>query len=65
MAGLLAFAVPVTFFPGAISAMREPTALDLAMLAVWYVLYGVELWSSLLVIGYFFQRLGPANRVAR
>ena len=26
MAGLLSFAVPVTFFAGAVSVMREPTA---------------------------------------
>ena len=38
MAGLFAFAAPVTFFPGAVSAMRDPTTEDLMMLALWFVL---------------------------
>ena len=33
MAGLFAFAVPITFFPGAVSAMRDPTTADLVKLA--------------------------------
>jgi hypothetical protein len=65
MAGLLSFAVPVTLFPGAVTVMREPTAENVMMLASWYVLYGVELWGLLLVIGYAFQRQHPNTRYAR
>ena len=43
--------------------MREPTAVDVMMLASWYVLYGVELWGLLLVIGYAFQRLHPNTSI--
>ena len=65
MAGLLSFAVPVTFFAGAVSVMREPTAAAVMMLALWNLLYGIELWCLLLVIGYAFQRLRPTGRFAR
>src|SRR6266536_3529714 len=65
MAGLLSFAVPVTLIPGAVSVMREPTAAIVLTLASWYVLYGVELWSLLLVIGYAIQRLQPTTRYVR
>ena len=65
MAGLLSFAVPVTLFPGAVSVMREPTAVNVTMLASWYVLYGVELWGLLLVIGYAVQRQHPNTRYVR
>jgi len=52
MSGLLSFAAPVTFFSGAVSVMREPTAVDVLVLTAWFVLFGVELWGLLLVIGY-------------
>jgi len=65
MAGLLSFAVPVTLFPGAVSVMREPTAANVILLAFWYVLYGLELWCLLLIIGYAFQRQYPNTRYAR
>jgi hypothetical protein len=57
MAGLLAFAGPVTFFTGALSVMRAPTAVDLARLTLWYMLYGVSLWCLLLITGYGCERL--------
>lgn len=57
MAGLLSFAVPVTFFPGALSVMREPTARDVIALTAWYVMFGVELCGLLLVIGYVLQKM--------
>ena len=59
MAGLLAFAAPVTFFFGALSVMRDPTAADMARLALWWLLYGFELWGLLLAIGYADQHLAP------
>src|SRR6185369_11626771 len=65
MAGLLSFAVPVTLFPGAVSVMREPSAANVILLASWYVLYGLELWCLLLVIGYAFQRQHTNSRYAR
>lgn len=65
IAGLFAFAVPVTFFPGAVSAMRDPTAADLLKLALWFVLYGIELLCLLLIVGYAFVRLRPKGRYAR
>ena len=57
MAGLLAFAGPVTFFTGALSVMRAPTAIDLAQLGMWWILYGVLLSCLLLTTGYFCERL--------
>jgi hypothetical protein len=65
MAGLLSFAVPVTFFTGDLSVMSDPTAAVVMMLASWFVLYAVELWFFLLVIGYAFQRLYPTTKYAR
>jgi hypothetical protein len=65
MASLFAFAVPVTFFPGAVSAMRDPTVADLLKLSSWYVLYGAELSCLLLVVGYSFVRFRPKDRYAR
>ena len=65
MAGLFAFAVPVTFFPGALSAMRDPSAAELVKLGPWYVLYGAELWCLLLVVGFAFVRFRPKGRYAR
>jgi Histidine kinase len=64
MAGLLSFAAPVTFVSGAASVMREPTAMDLLVLVAWFVLFGVELWGLLLVIGYALQRVKAARRYA-
>ena len=57
MAGLLAFAGPVTFFTGALSVMRAPTVVDLARLGAWWTLYGVSLWCLLLITGYGCERL--------
>ena len=66
MAGLLAFAAPVTFFFGVLSVMREPASADMTRLALWWLLYGFELWGLLLVIGYAGQRLAPhCGRIAR
>ncbi len=45
--------------------MSDPTAAVVMMLASWFVLYAVELWFLLLVIGYAFQRLYPTTRYAR
>lgn len=66
MAGLLAFAAPVTFFVGAVSVMREATPADLFRLLLWWLLYGLELWALLLIAGYGDQRLGSrCGRVTR
>ncbi|HEY3177519.1 MAG TPA: histidine kinase [Casimicrobiaceae bacterium] len=65
MAGVLSFAAPVTFFSGAVSVMREQTALDVLELTAWFVLFGVELWGLLLVIGYALQRVEAIGRHAR
>ena len=66
MAGLLAFAAPVTFFFGVLSVMREPASADMTRLALWWLLYGFELWGLLLVIGYAGQRVAlHCGRVAR
>lgn len=65
IAGLLSFAVPVKLFSGAWSVMREPTLESVTALGLWYVLYGVELWCLLLVIGYALQRLNPSSRYLR
>jgi len=65
MAGLLSFAAPVTFLPGAVSVMCEPTAADVLVLTGWFVLFGLELCGLLLVIGYLLLRLRPMRRYAR
>ena len=52
IAGLLAFAAPVTFFTGAMSVMRVPTAFNIARLGMWWTLYGLTLWCALLALGY-------------
>lgn len=68
MAGLLAFAAPVTFFVGAFSVMRAPTSDDFVRLLLWWLLYGAELWALLLAAGYGDQRVvdrcGPVTRGA-
>ncbi len=43
VAGLLAFAGPLTFFTGALSVMRAPTAANIAWLALWWTLHGLAL----------------------
>lgn len=63
MAGLLAFAGPLTFFTGALSVMRSPTGFDVARLGLWWTLYGVSLWCMLLATGYGCERL--ARRFGR
>lgn len=66
MAGLLAFAGPVTFLVGAISVMRAPTPGDLVRVMLWWLLYGLALWALLLATGYGDQRLGNGfGRAAR
>jgi Histidine kinase len=57
LAGLLAFATPVTLFTGAVSVMREPTAADVTLLALWWLLYGAAQWGLLLLAGYAGLRL--------
>jgi hypothetical protein len=64
MAGLLSLAAPTRFFFGAVSVMRDPTELDVAALAGWFALFGVELWLLLLVIGYALQRVDALRRYA-
>ena len=66
MAGLLAFAAPLTFFTGALSVMRTPTAATVATLGLWWSLYGVSLWCLLLVTGYGSEQLArPFGRYVR
>jgi Histidine kinase len=57
VAGLLAFAGPVIFMTGTLSVMREPTAVNIARLSVWWTLYGISLWCLLLAIGYSCERV--------
>jgi hypothetical protein len=63
IAGMLAFAGPLTFFTGAVSVMRAPTAVELARLGMWWTLYGVSLWCLLLLTGYGCERM--ARRFGR
>jgi Histidine kinase len=65
IAGLLSFAAPVTFFAGAVSVMRDPTIMDVVVLAAWFVLFGAELWVSLLVVGYLLQHVEMVRRYPR
>jgi hypothetical protein len=66
MAALLAFAAPLTFFTGALSVMRAPTAIAISRLGLWWTLYGVSLWGLLLVTGYGCERLArPFGRHIR
>jgi hypothetical protein len=67
MAGLLAFAAPLTFFTGALSVMRAPTTANVAGLGLWWLLYGATLWGLLLVAGYGCERMArrfPTFRAA-
>ena len=68
IAGLLAFAAPVTFFTGALSVMHAPTAFNVARLGLWWMLYCVALWCALLVLGFYCEhlvrRLGRYARAA-
>lgn len=57
VAGLLAFAGPLTFFTGALGVMRTPIAVNIARLGIWWTLYGIVLWCMLLVTGYLCERL--------
>ena len=63
MAGLLAFAGPLTFFTGALSVMRAPTMVNVAQLAMWWMLYGSSLWCVLLIIGFFCESLSKHVRL--
>jgi len=56
IAGLLAFAGPVTYYAGALSLMWTPGASVLSRLALWWTLYGVTLWGTLVVLGYLCER---------
>lgn len=56
VAGLLAFAGPLTFFTGALGVMREPVAVNIVRLGIWWTLYGIVLWCMLLVTGYLCER---------
>lgn len=64
VAGLVSFAGPTTFFAGAVSVMRIPDPVTVAALALSFALYGMLLWSFLLVSGYAFWRLDPGGRAA-
>ena len=57
VAGLLAFAGPLTFFTGALSVMRTSTAVDTARLGGWWTLYGISFWCALLFTGYACARI--------
>lgn len=57
VAGLLAFAGPLTFFTGALSVMRAPTGENIARLGLWWTAYGAALWGLLLVAGYACERV--------
>lgn len=58
VAGLLAFAGPMTFFTGALSVMQAPTADEVARLGLWWTLYGLSMWCLMLFAGYGCERLG-------
>ena len=57
MAGMLAFAGPAAFFTGTLSVMRAATAVDLVRLGLWWILYGILLWSLMLLAGYGCERV--------
>src|SRR5688572_22524829 len=61
MAGLLAFAGPITFFAGAVSVMRSPTGAAVLQLSMWWTLYGASLWGALVVAGYHGERLARCS----
>jgi hypothetical protein len=65
MAGLLSLAAPVTFFANTVSVMRESAAVDVLTLTGWFVLFGLELWGLLLVIGYALQRVKAIGQYRR
>jgi hypothetical protein len=62
VAGLLAFAGPLTFFTGALSVLRVPSGESIARLALWWTAYGAVLWGLLLLVGYCCERLASRHR---
>ena len=64
IAGLLAFAGPLTFFTGAASVVDSATAGVLGRLALWWLLYGTSFWCLLLLAGYAGERIGRRFRPA-
>lgn len=64
IAGLLAFAGPLTFFTGAAGVVDSATAAGLGRLAMWWFLFGTALWCLLLLAGYAGERLGRHLRPA-
>src|SRR5262245_18713993 len=56
MSTLPSYAVPVTFFPGALSVMRQPTAKAVVVLTLLWALYGAVLALSLLVLDHLLER---------
>ncbi|UCE32597.1 MAG: histidine kinase [Burkholderiales bacterium] len=67
VAGLLAFAAPLTYFVGALSVVASAPAEAVARLGLWWLLYGAALWCLLLAAGHACERWcrGPGRyRVA-
>lgn len=63
LAGLLAFAGPLTFFAGASSVLGSAAGIDLAWLGLWWTLYAVSFWLALLAAGHACERM--ASRLGR
>jgi hypothetical protein len=61
MAGLLAFASPVTLFTGALSVMAAPDSVQVLTLGSWWLLYAVQFWALLLLAGHAGERLVRGN----
>lgn len=63
MAGLLAFAGPVTFAAGALAVLPWPADARVAPLLGWWLLYGAALWGTLLAAAHAGRTL--ARRLPR
>lgn len=66
MAGMLAYAGPLTFFAGAASVLLGTANAALLELAAWWFAYGAVLWCLLLIAGYVCEegvRTDSAGRV--
>lgn len=64
VAGLLAYAGPLTFFTGALSVLHAPSVESIARLAAWWTAYGAVLWALLLLVGYCCERLAARQSQA-
>jgi hypothetical protein len=61
MSGLLAFAGPLKFFAGYLGVLQERAPAEVVEPGLWWLLYGLVLWASLLLAGHIGTRLAHGS----